>query len=85
VGISKEDVIRNKLPLPARDMVPVSVEEEIVCYADKYFSKNADRLFTPKSPEKILKKLARHGADKPAVFMKFMEKYGLPKKLTVDG
>ena len=84
VGISKGDVILNKLTLPARDMVPVSVEEEIVCYADKYFSKNADRLFTPKSPEKILKKLARHGADKPAVFMKFMEKYGLPKKLTVD-
>ncbi|MEE4257688.1 MAG: HD domain-containing protein [Bacteroidales bacterium] len=84
VGISKDDVINNKLPLPARDMIPVSVEQEIVCYADKYFSKNADSLFTPKSPDKILRKLATHGADKPAVFMKFMEKYGLPEKLRVD-
>jgi uncharacterized protein len=79
VGINKDDVINNNLPLPARDMMPVSVEEEIVCYADKYFSKNADRLFTPKSPDKILKKLAKHGADKPAIFKSLMKKYGLPK------
>ena len=78
VGISKEDVITHKLPLPARDMVPQSTEEEIVCYADKYFSKNAGKLFTPKSPEKILKKLEKHGADKPEIFRRFMEKYGLP-------
>jgi uncharacterized protein len=79
VGISKEDVINNKLPLPARDMIPISIEEEIVCYADKFFSKNADRLFVPKSPEKILKKLEKHGPDKPEIFRWYMEKFGLPE------
>lgn len=76
VGISQDDVINNQLPLPKRDMMPVSVEEEIVCYADKFFSKNADKLFTPKSPEKILKKLEKFGPDKPGIFRRYMEKFG---------
>ena len=78
VGISKEDVIRNDLPLPERDMMPVSMEEEIVCYADKFFTKKEGKLSIPKTPEKILRTLEKYGPDKPAVFRSFMEKYGLP-------
>src|SRR5512143_1169844 len=40
VGISAEDVRSSNLPLPQRDMRPVTVEEQIICYADKFFSKN---------------------------------------------
>lgn len=39
VGIRAEEAIRRKLPLPARDMVPLSMEERLICYADKFFSK----------------------------------------------
>ncbi len=39
VGLSKEMIIRNNLPLPQRDMLPVSLEEKLICYADKFFSK----------------------------------------------
>jgi uncharacterized protein len=39
VGISADQARRRKLPLPARDMLPLSVEERLVCYADKFFSK----------------------------------------------
>ena len=39
-GISKEEIIRNKLPLPQRDMIPLTIEEEIICYADKFYSKS---------------------------------------------
>ena len=39
-GITKENIILNKLPLPQRDMVPLSLEEKIICAADKYHSKN---------------------------------------------
>lgn len=39
-GLSKAEIIRENLPLPHRDMVPVSLEEKIVCYADKFFSKS---------------------------------------------
>ena len=44
VGITIEDIIANKLPLPLRDYVPESVEEQIVCFADKFFSKSGDLL-----------------------------------------
>ena len=47
-GITKENIITNKLPLPKRDMVPVTIEETIICMADKYHSKD------PKSGGKLL-------------------------------
>ena len=30
----------NHLPIPHRDMLPVSVEEQVICYADKFFQKH---------------------------------------------
>ena len=39
VGIRADETLRRKLPLPARDMVPLSLEERLICYADKFFSK----------------------------------------------
>ncbi len=77
VGISKEDIMNNNLPLPRRDMIPLSVEQEIVCYADKFFTKKDGKLSIPKDTQKILKNLAKYGSDKPAVFQGFIEKYGL--------
>jgi uncharacterized protein len=35
VGITKQDIAEQKLDLPLRDFVPESIEEKIVCYADK--------------------------------------------------
>ena len=39
-GITIEQVIREDLPIPVRDYLPVSLEERIICYADKFFSKS---------------------------------------------
>ena len=39
-GITIEQVIREDLPIPVRDYVPVSLEERIICYADKFYSKS---------------------------------------------
>ncbi len=39
VGLSLETIIKNNMPLPHRDMLPVSMEEKLICYADKFFSK----------------------------------------------
>ena len=38
-GITKEQIIREALPLPARDFVPVTLEEQLICFADKFYSK----------------------------------------------
>ncbi|MEZ4602993.1 MAG: hypothetical protein R2861_06175 [Desulfobacterales bacterium] len=37
--MSVDEIQTHHLPLPLRSMVPVTLEEEIICYADKFFSK----------------------------------------------
>ena len=39
-GISLEQILEQNLPLPHRDMRPVSIEEQLICYADKFYSKS---------------------------------------------
>lgn len=38
-GLSLEDIVAQSLPVPHRDMLPVSMEEQVVCFADKFYSK----------------------------------------------
>jgi len=38
-GLSLTEIVRSDLPLPHRDMFPVSLEEQLICFADKFFSK----------------------------------------------
>lgn len=58
-GLSKEEIIRNDLPLPHREMLPVSMEEQLICFADKFYSKT--KLGKEKPVEKIRKGLAKYG------------------------
>lgn len=39
-GLTAEEILRDGLPLPAKDMLPETVEECLICYADKFFSKS---------------------------------------------
>jgi len=38
-GLSREQIISQNLPLPHRDFLPETLEEQIICFADKFFSK----------------------------------------------
>ncbi len=40
VGLSEREIIEKNLPLPHRDLIPISLEEQIICFADKFFSKS---------------------------------------------
>ncbi len=71
LGITKEDVIKQNLPLPKRDMVPVSIEEKIICYADKFFSKG---LTKEKSIHEITEELKKFGKDKK--FLEWVKLFG---------
>ena len=68
VGLTADDIVRQGLPLPVRDMVPVSREELIVCYADLFFSKKPGALRHEKSPEEVRRGLLKHGEEKAALF-----------------
>ena len=73
VGITAEEIKRLNLPLPERDMVPVSVEEQIICFADKFFSKNGHTDVHEKSVEEILKTLRPYGPEKVACFQSWVQ------------
>ncbi len=73
VGISLEQIVAKNLPLPQRDMRPVSIEEQIICYADKFFSKT--ELHTEHSMERILTSLRHHGEENVQVFMEWHDRF----------
>nr|NQU92910.1 HD domain-containing protein [Bacteroidota bacterium] len=77
VGISLKEIIDNSLPLPHRDMLPVTVEEKILCYADKFFSKSGKHLSNPKKLKKIHSGLLKFGEDKPRMFDDFIGMFGI--------
>ena len=58
-GLSLEQIIAQGLPVPHRDMVPVSMEEQVICFADKFFSKT--HLEREKTVEKARKSLEKYG------------------------
>ena len=47
-------------------MLPVSLEEQLICFADKFFSKT--KLDKEKSVEKARKSVAKYGEDGAARF-----------------
>ena len=71
VGITASEIDDRQLPLPKRDMLPTSIEEIIICYADKFFSKT--RGDTPHSLETVLLELEAYGQDKVERFMAWHE------------
>jgi uncharacterized protein len=64
VGITIEEIKINKLPLPERDMVPMTIEEKIICLADKFFSKNEHDLMHEKPLEKVRRIVDSYGEGK---------------------
>ena len=68
-GLTPADIAAQKLPLPLRDMRPVSIEEILICYADKFFSKkNGGQEHTL---DEVMAELARHGRDKADLFLEW--------------
>lgn len=68
-GLSVADIISQNLPLPHRDMLPITLEEKLICYADKFFSKSGD-LSQEKPLEKVLRQMESHGPDTLARFLR---------------
>ena len=75
VGISIADIRHHHLPLPNRDMIPLSIEEQLICYADKFFSKNGNSGPAEKSIEKIIGNLKRYGPEKVKRFESWVERF----------
>ena len=71
VGLTAEDIMQQGLPLPVRDMVPVSIEELIISYADKFYSKSNGSAEGEKSVEAVKRELLKFGSEKAERFEKW--------------
>ena len=60
-GIGKEEIKRLELPLPYEDFLPETMEEKVICYADKFYSKTHPEV--EKSISEAEKSLAKFGED----------------------
>jgi len=73
VGITVRDIEEKSLPLPKRDMVPITIEEQIICFADKFFSKVSDSLLKERNLESVRERIARFGVEKLKRFDSWVE------------
>ena len=60
-GLSLQEIIDRQLPIPHREMLPVTMEEQLICFADKFFSKT--RLDEEKTVEKARQSIAKYGEE----------------------
>lgn len=61
-GIELKNIIEQQLPIPHREMVPLSMEEQLICFADKFFSKtHLDREKTVDGARKSITKYGEEG------------------------
>ena len=65
-GITRSQIIVQKLPLPEQDFLPETMEEKIICYADKFFSKT--HLDEEKTIEQAIASLSKFGEEGVARF-----------------
>lgn len=72
-GLYLTEILAKNLPLPHRDLAPISLEEQIICFADKFFSKS--QLNTEFSVEEVRQKLNKYGHEGVQRFDRWCEMF----------
>jgi uncharacterized protein len=72
-GLRLTDIIERELPVPHRELCPVTMEEQLICYADKFFSKT--RLDSEDSYERVEKKMQKWGEESVEQLRRWHEKF----------
>jgi uncharacterized protein len=76
VGLTKEDVRAQQLPLPVADYVAITPEERLVMYADKFHTKaNPPKFLTAAT---CRRRIRRFGEDKAVTFDRLRDEFGEP-------
>ncbi|WP_066373093.1 HD domain-containing protein [Herbidospora mongoliensis] len=76
VGLTRDDVRKQGLPIPVADYLAETPEEELVMYADNFHSKSNPPAYV--SADAYEARIRRFGDDKAAAFRSMREKYGVP-------
>ena len=76
VGLTREDVERQGLPLPVDDYMPRTLEQEVVMVADKYNSKSIPPKFL--TVDAYTAKAGRFGKENQRHWLELVDQYGVP-------
>lgn len=68
VGINRQEIIERGLPLPPRDMLPESLEEKIISWADLFYNKISGEVWVEQPVATVRQRLAEFGQDKLDTF-----------------
>lgn len=60
-GLTRQTIIERGLPDPQQDLLPETIEEQIICYADKFYSKS--HLERERTIPQTLQSLEKFGAE----------------------
>ena len=66
-GLTAKEIAETGMPLPPMDFLPETLEEKLICYADKFFSKSGDPR-EEKSLERVRRSMSKFGPDSLARF-----------------
>ena len=66
-GLTAKEIAEAGMPLPPVDLLPETLEEKLICYADKFFSKSGDPR-EEKPLERVRRSMAKFGHDSLARF-----------------
>jgi uncharacterized protein len=61
-GLTKEQIVDNGWNLPVKDFVPETLEEQLVCFADKFFSKTK-YLEQPRTLDEVVASMSKISED----------------------
>jgi len=71
VGLTKDDIIKSNLSLPLKDYLPSSLEETLIAWADKFYSKSSVNRDQQKSLDEILSGISQYNPNKSVSFLKW--------------
>lgn len=74
-GLTRAAIESQQLPLPPADYVPETIEEQIICYADKFFSKS--HLERTRTPDQVLASLTRFGPESTQRMQEWIKRFGV--------
>lgn len=63
VGVTRQEIVANNLPLPQKDVLPKSIEDKLICWADLFFSKLPGRLWQEKPLESVRQTVTGYGPE----------------------
>ena len=78
-GLTAKEIAEAGMPLPHKDFLPETLEEKLICYADKFFSKSGDPR-EEKTLERVRRSMAKFGPDSLARFEALHALFSTPSK-----